>query len=108
MKEIVIEEGGVFKKFFEHHKAYEEKIKEKIYQTNELIANAPHKIKTVRFYKYLHKTIYEYKIPLDSHLDCRVAYIFLEDKIVFFYISTNILKATFTKEVGKLSGISKG
>lgn len=108
MKEIVIEENGVFKKFFEHHKDYEEKIREKISHTQELIANSPHKIKTVKNYKYLHKTIYEYKIPLDSHLDCRVAYIFLEDKILFFYISTNILKVTFCKEVGKLSGVSKG
>lgn len=108
MKEIVIEENGVFKKFFEHHKDYEEKIREKISHIQELIANAPHKIKTVKNYKYLHKTIYEYKIPLDSHLDCRVAYIFLEDKILFFYISTNILKVTFCKEVGKLSGVSKG
>lgn len=107
MKEIVIEERGVFKKFFEHHKEYESKIREKISQTQELISTAPHKIKTIKNYKYLHKTIYEYKIPLDSHLDCRVAYVFWEDKILFFHISTHILKATFCKEVSKFAGVSK-
>lgn len=106
-KIIEIEDNSIFRKFFETHRVYEEKIRAKIAQTNELIANSPHKIKTVKNYKYLHKTIYEYKIPLDSHLDCRVAYVFVEDKILFFYISTNILKVTFCKEVGKLSGVSK-
>lgn len=107
MKSIEIEDNSVFRRFFESHKSYETKIREKIAHTCDLIAHSPHKIKTVKNYKYLHKTIYEYKIPLDSHLDCRVAYIFIDDKILFFYISTNILKATFCKEVGKLAGVSK-
>lgn len=98
---------GNFEKFFSQYPKYEEKIRENLAQANEFIQTHPHKIKTVRGYKYLHKTIYEYKIPLDSHLDCRVAYVFVEGEIVFFYISTNILKVSFSKEISKLSGVSR-
>lgn len=99
---------GNFGKFFAQYPAYEPKIRENLEHSSEFVQSHPHKIKTVKGYKYQHKTIYEYKIHLDSHLDCRVAYVFLDNEMIFFYISTNIIKAVFSKEVSKLKGVSKG
>lgn len=98
---------GNFERFFAHFPQYQQHIMDNLQNAKNFIQTHPHKIKTVKGYKYLHKSIYEYKIRLDSRLDCRVAYVFLENEIVFFYISTNILKAVFTKEVSKIQGVSK-
>lgn len=98
---------GNFEKFFAQYPQYETKIRENLAQSREFIQNYPHKIKTVKNCKYHNKTIYEYKIHLDSHLDCRVAYVFLDSDIVFFYISTNIIKASFSKEVLKIQGVCR-
>lgn len=105
---ISIDDNKYIKKFFELNFKYKEYIKNKIYNsTLDLINNAPHKIKTVRGYKYLNKTIYEYKIPLDTNLDCRVAYVFDGEKIIFFYMSNIIRKNEFTKLVSKLSNVQR-
>ena len=92
-KKIVIEENIYLEKFFEHNRKYEDYIRNRIYKcTLDLINNNPHKIKKVRGYKYKSKTIYEYKIPLESGLDCRVAYIF--HKEVFLNLDEKELKRT--------------
>ena len=72
-----------------------------------MINEKAYKIKDVNKLKYKGKTIYEYKIILDKYFVCRVAYIREDDNIILFYISTNIIKATFTKEISKLKGVTK-
>lgn len=107
-KKIIIEENIYLEKFFEHNKKHEDYIKNRIYKgTLDLINNKPHKIKTVRGYKYKSKTIYEYKIPLEPGLDCRVAYIFDKEEIIIFFISNIIRKSEFTKLVSKLKDVKK-
>lgn len=104
---IIIEENNYLEKFFKHNIKYSEKLKNEI---NENILNIinekPYKIKTVNKLKYNQKTIFEYKITLEKNFVCRVAYTKTEDNITVFYISTNIIKANFTKEVSKLKGVS--
>ena len=107
-KKVIIEENVYLDKFFEHNRKHEEYIKNKIYNsTLDLINNNPHKIKKVRGYKYMGKTIYEYKIPLEPSLDCRVAYVFKQDEISIFFISNVVIKKEFTKLVSKLKNVSK-
>ncbi|HHD2754108.1 TPA: hypothetical protein ACOTG0_002954 [Clostridium perfringens] len=107
-KKIIIDNNVYLKRFFEHNKKYEEYIKSRIYNnTLELINNNPHKIKTVRGYKYKNKTIYEYKISLEPGLDCRVAYIFEGEEIRVFFISNIIKKNEFTKLVSKIKAVKK-
>lgn len=107
-KKIIIDDNIYLKKFFEHNKKYEDYIRDRIdNNTLELINNNPHKIKTVRGYKYKGKTIYEYKIPLEPGLDCRIAYIFSGDQINVFFISNIIRKNEFVKLISKLKGIKK-
>lgn len=107
-KKIVIEENSYLEKFFEHNRKHEDYIRNRIYKcTLDLINNNPHKIKKVRGYKYKGKTIYEYKIPLEAGLDCRVAYIFHKEEIIIFFISNIIIKNEFTKLVSKLKNVKK-
>lgn len=107
-KKICIEENNSLEKYFYDNKKYEDFIKKEINSKILTIINdRPHKIKTVRGYKYKCKTIYEYKIPLDKDLDCRVAYIYIEDKILVFFISNIIRKNLFTKLVAKVKGVVK-
>nr|WP_243120344.1 hypothetical protein [Clostridium perfringens] len=107
-KKIVIEENSYLEKFFEHNRKHEDYIRNRIYKcTLDLINNNPHKIKKVRRYKYKGKTIYEYKIPLEAGLDCRVAYIFHKEEIIIFFISNIIIKNEFTKLVSKLKDVKK-
>lgn len=107
-KKIIIDDNVYLKKFFEHNKKHEEDIRSRIYnKTLDLINNNPHKIKTVRGYKYNNKTIYEYKIPLEPGLDCRVAYIFHGEEIIVFFISNIIRKNEFTRLVSKLKDVKK-
>lgn len=108
MNNIIIEENKHLERFFSHYKKYSDFIKNEIY-TNILtmINEKPHKIKTVRGYKYREKTIYEYKIPLEVNLACRVAYIHEADNIIVFFISTTIIKREFTKLVADLTGVEK-
>lgn len=107
-KEICIEENNSLEKYFSNNKKYEEFIKDEINnKILDIIRNTPHKIKTVRGYKYKEKTIYEYKIPLDKDLNCRVAYIYIENKILVFFISNTIRKNLFTRLVANLKGVVK-
>lgn len=76
-------------------------------RTLEIIQNSPHKIKTVKGYKYHHKTIYEYKLTL-THCSYRVAYSFIDEYVEVFFISTILLKAQFTKLISTLPEVSKG
>ena len=85
-----------------------EKLKQEIYDNILIIINERnYKIKDVHKLKYKGKTIYEYKIILNKYFVCRVAYIKDGDNIVVFYISTNIIKAIFTKEISKLKDVTK-
>lgn len=105
---VIIEENNYLEKFFSHNKNYSEKLKEEIYENIlNMINEKSYKIKDVNKLKYKGKTIYEYKIILNKYFVCRVAYIREEDNIIVFYISTNIIKATFTKEISKLKGVTK-
>lgn len=107
-KEICIEENKSLEKYFNDNKKYEKFIKDEIYsEILTIINDRPHKIKTVRGYKYKGKTIYEYKISLDKELDCRVAYIYIENKILVFFISNIIRKNLFTNLVAKVKGVVK-
>ena len=47
------------------------------------------------------------KKGLSKYFVCRVAYIKDGVNIVVFYISTNIIKAIFTKEISKLKDVTK-
>lgn len=108
MYKVTIESNKDLDKFFKRCAMYEEQIKTEIYNNiNEIIAEKPHKIKTVRGYKYQGKTIYEYKIVLNKTFSCRVAYIFQEDEVIVFFISLTIIKAAFTKLVAGVAGVGK-
>lgn len=105
---IIIEENKYLQKFFNQNKTYSEKLKQEIYENILIIIKERnYKIKDVNKLKYKGKTIYEYKIILNKYFICRVAYIKEGDSIIVFYISTNIIKAIFTKEVSKLKGVTK-
>lgn len=99
MKNILIENNNYLNKFFHKEKKYELFIKNQINNTEMLIKERPYKIKTVRGCKYRNKTIWEYKIPLEENLSCRVAYIIENNNIIIFFISTTIIKIKFTKLV---------
>lgn len=105
---IIIEENNYLEKFFRHNTKYSEKLKQEIYSNIlTMINEKPYKIKTVNRLKYNGKLIYEYKITLEKYFVCRVAYILDEDNVIVFYISTNTIKANFTKEVSNLKGVTK-
>ncbi len=104
--EIIIEENNYLEKFLRNNKRYSDRLIEEI-RNNILnvINNKPYKIKTVGKFKYNGKIIYEYKVPLDKNFVCRVAYTKDENSVRVFYISTNIIKANFTKEVSHVKGV---
>lgn len=99
MKNIIIEDNNYLNKFFHKEKKYELFIKNEINNTELLIKEKPYKIKIVKGCKYHNKTIWEYKIPLEENLNCRVAYIIEGNDIIVFFISTTIIKSKFTKLV---------
>lgn len=99
MKNIIIEDNNYLNKFFHKEKKYELFIKNQISNTETLIKEKPYKIKNVKGCKYHNKTIWEYKIPLEENLSCRVAYIIESNDIIIFFISTTIIKLKFTKLV---------
>lgn len=108
MYQVTIEESSILDKFFRRNKLFEEKIKNEIYENiNRVIEEKAYKIKTVKGYKYKGKTIYEYKIPLNKTFECRVAYIFQEEKIIVFFMSLTIIKSEFTKLIAGVPGVSK-
>ena len=116
VKRIEINDKVNFKTFKKDREVEIEKIDKGLFNVSEnriykctldLINNNPHKIKKVRGYKYKGKTIYEYKIPLEAGLDCRVAYIFYKEEIIIFFISNIIIKNEFTKLVSKLKDVKK-
>ena len=105
---VVIEDNKYIEKFMKHHNNYSERLKDEIYSNiNTMINEKAYKIKDVRGLKYRGKTAFEYEIILDKYFVCRIAYIKEDDNIVVFYISTNIIKATFTKEVSNIKGVTK-
>lgn len=107
-KDVCIEENHSLEKYFAENEKYERYIKKEIYNNILILINErPHKIKTVRGYKYKGKTIYEYKIPLGKDLACRVAYIYIDDKILVFFISNTIRKNLYTRLVSKVKGVVK-
>lgn len=106
--QIVIEQNNYLEKFFKHNSRYSEKLKQEINDNIlNIINEKTYKIKTVNKLKYKGKTIYEYKIVLDKSFVCRVAYIKDQSNIIVFYISTNLIKLNFTKEVSHLNGVSE-
>ncbi|MGG7077124.1 hypothetical protein [Clostridium sardiniense] len=109
MKEnIIIEDNNILKKFFKANKKYEELIINNIlYRLPDIIKSSPYKIKAVQNYIYNGKTIYEYKIPLDNAINCRVAYTNYNNKIKVFFISNTIIKREFVKLLSNMSGVSK-
>lgn len=104
---VIIEDNNYLEKFFNHYPKYEEALKNKIYDEALIMINdRPHKIKTVRGCKYKDQTIFEYKIIIDKSFTCRAAYIILNNEVIFFYISTTLIKAEFTKLVQSLKGVT--
>lgn len=104
--DVVIEENKQVLKFFKTHELVADAIKQEIYQNAEhMIRDKAYKIKTVRGLKYRKKTIFEYKIVLNSYVKCRVAYIIEEGTVTFFYLSTDIIKESFTRQVAGLPGV---
>lgn len=105
---IIIEDNNILKKFFKANKKYEELIRNNIlYRLPDIIKSSPYKIKSVQNYIYNGKTIYEYKIPLDNAINCRVTYTNYKNTIKVFFISNNIIKREFVKLLSKISGVSK-
>ncbi|MDO5520006.1 MAG: hypothetical protein Q4G58_05900 [bacterium] len=103
---VVIEENKQVERFFKLHEMFADTIRTKIYEDTELmIREKGYKIKTVRGAKYRNRTIFEYKIVVNAYFKCRVAYITEGDTVTVFYLSTNIIKANFTKEVMGLSDV---
>lgn len=106
--EVIIEQNKYLQKFFKNNDKYSEKLKQQIYDNILTVINEKaYKIKTVNKLKYNKKTIFEYKISLEKDFVCRVAYTKDENEVLVFYISTNIIKANFTKEVYNLKGVTK-
>lgn len=100
---ITIEDNNHLKKFFKYNSKYKEIIINNINNTLPmLIEEKPYKIKTAHGLKYNNKIIYEYKIHLDKHLDCRVAYTQESENINVFFISNIIIKAHFVKLLEQL------
>lgn len=65
---------------------------------------APDKIKIVKNYKHDGVPIYEFRVPVNHIADfqfVRVAYISREEKMIIFYVSKILHKATFVRELAK-------
>ncbi len=105
---IEMEQNKYIEKFFKHNKKYECSLKKEILDNiTSFLNEKAYKVKIINKLKYKGSTIYEYKISLDKDFVCRVAYIRDNEKICVFYISTNIIKANFVKELSIIKGISK-
>ncbi len=94
--EISYDKNTHLKRFFQHYKNDEAFIKEDIKtRLVTLIKENSYKIKKAQNLTYQNQTIFEYKIPLSNHRNCRVAYICHNDVVTVFFISDKIIKKIF-------------
>ncbi|MGL5822015.1 MAG: hypothetical protein ACRCYE_10435 [Sarcina sp.] len=106
MYKIFIEDNKHTRKFLKKYSKYASVIEENIKEVlPKLIVEKPYKIKTAYGYKYNGEVIFEYKIKLDNHLDCRAAYTKTDDELKIFYISHILIKKEFVKLLENVEGV---
>jgi hypothetical protein len=94
--EIIYDKNTHLKRFFQRYKNDEVFIKNDIKtRLVTLMHQDSYKIKKAQNLTHRKHAIFEYKIPLSNHRNCRVGYIHHKDIITIIFISDKIIKKIF-------------